>query len=172
MNNITELEQISLDTIPKEKILAFEKAFSKVPGVMFGDCFPLEHSFADGLYIREIRVPAGSLVVTKLFKQTHATFLMKGEVSVVTESGIVRMKAPCQLITKKGTKRVIFVHEDVVWTTVHANPGDSKDLQLIESRVIAKNYGELGMSVDEQKLIEMAMDFAISNQKEETSCLG
>jgi hypothetical protein len=143
------------DTMSREKILELEKILSSHPDAMFGDCMPLKHDFADGIYVREIRVPKGHVVVTKIFKQDHATFLMQGKCSVATENGIKEISAPFHMMTKAGVKRVILIHEDVVWITVHGNPTNEKDIEKIEQFVIAKNYDEL-LSDDEKKLIEMA----------------
>jgi hypothetical protein len=121
-------------------------------GFFVGDHFPLSHSFADGIYVREIRVPAGNYVVTKLFKQNHATFLMQGEVFVITEEGRQHIVAPASWITKKGTKRLIYVLEDCVWTTVHGNPTDEKDVDKIEEFVIAESYEELEAPEPKEKI--------------------
>lgn len=140
------MENPVTSSIPKEVfrdgVEKLESALAEIPGVMKGDCYPLEHAFADGLYVRTIIVPRGQLIVTKLFKQTHATFLLSGEVSVISDTGgIQRIKAPFQMITKAGTKRVIYTHTEVVWTTVHATV--EKDLQKIEEEVIAKTFEEV-----------------------------
>jgi hypothetical protein len=77
---------------------------------------------------------------------------MSGEVSVMTEDGgVERLKAPMSLITKAGTKRVIYCHSDVVWTTVHATK--ERDLEKIESEVIAKTYEELENKLDSSSVI-------------------
>jgi hypothetical protein len=127
----------------RNTILSIEDKIRSILEHMEGDCFPLTHRFADGIYCREIRVPAGYLIVTKLFKQSHATFLLVGEVSILTEQGIQRIKAPCSLITSVGTKRVIYVHKACVWTTVHQNPKQLTDIGLLEEDIIAKDYKEL-----------------------------
>ena len=104
---------------------------------------PLNHTFAPGLYAREISVPKDTVVVTKLHKQDHFTFVLKGECSVYQNGEIKRIKAPCMFLTKAGTKRAVYVHEDTIWTTVHHNPNNETDLEKIEDFVIAKNYKEL-----------------------------
>ncbi len=141
----------------RNNILSFEDFLAQQPGAKFGNCYPLEHSFGDGIYVRQISVPAGEIIVTRLFRQTHATFLLKGEVSVVTENGVERIKAPFSLITKTGTKRVIFTHTDVVWTTVHANPDEIRDIEKLEDQITAKSYEELEFSANERKILEMAV---------------
>lgn len=124
------------------KMLEVESAIGRMPGAKFGDdACPLKHTFADGLYIREMRAPKGMLNVSKLHKTTHPYFILKGDFSVLTEEGFVRIKAPYTGITKAGTKRIVYFHEDTVWITVHAT--NETDLEKIEDEVIAKNYDEL-----------------------------
>lgn len=137
----------------KDKIFSAENAIAQIPGAMFGDCFPLKHSVVDGLYIREIFVPKGTLFVSKLFKQAHASFLLKGELSILTEKGLTRLKAPFHMITPVGTKRVVYVHEDCIWATVHSNPKNLKNLEQLEEEIIAKDYKELDSS--EKEFIEV-----------------
>jgi hypothetical protein len=78
------------------------------------------------------------LIVTKIHKITHPYFILKGEVSVLTEEGVVRLKAPYSGITKAGTKRIVYVHEDTIWITVHVT--NETDIAKIEEQVIAKDY--------------------------------
>jgi hypothetical protein len=132
-------------------ITKLETQIRKMDGVIDGDCFPVKHTFADGIYVRELSVPKGMLVVTKIHKITHPYFLLKGDVSVLTESGVVRIKAPFSGITPAGTKRICYIHEDCVWTTVHATK--ETDLDKIEEEIIAKTYEDL-LSDGENKAIE------------------
>ena len=138
------------NNVVRAKIMEFEDRLRNVPGAMVGDCFPLTHKFVDGAYVREIRVPKGTLLTTKIHKICHPYFLLKGDVSVLTETGIVRLKAPYSGITPAGTKRIIYIHEDTVWTTVHVTK--EKDLDKIEEEVIANSFEEL--SDENEKTIE------------------
>jgi len=131
------------------KILEFEDKLRNLPGAMVGDCFPLKHTFVDGAYVREITMPKGALLTSKIHKIRHPYFVLKGEVSVLTENGVIRIKAPYSGITEAGTKRVLFIHEDTVWTTVHIT--NETDLEKIEKQIIAENYEELGMIVDSKE---------------------
>src|ERR1017187_2632399 len=103
----------------RENILTIEDKIAKLPNAMFGDCFALEHTFVDGAYIRKITIPKGTLETSKIHKITHPYFILKGDVSVLTEQGLVRIKAPFAGVTKAGTKRVLFTHEETEWYTVH-----------------------------------------------------
>ena len=126
----------------REKIQSFENTISEYPEAKFGDdACPLKHTFADGMYIREITMPKEMFIASKIHKTDHPYFVMSGDVSVVTEEGVVRIKAPYWGITKAGTKRALYTHEETVWCTVHATK--ETDLKLIEEEVIAKDFNEL-----------------------------
>lgn len=146
--------------ILRQKICSFEEGLSKIPGVQFGDqddC-PLKHSFGDGIYMREIFIPKGKILVGKIHKHSHPNVLMKGEVSVVTEfDGVKRLKAPVSMISEAGTKRVVYAHEDTIWITFH-NVGEERDIDKIEDRVITKTYEELPES--KREVIEMKVESA------------
>lgn len=123
------------------KVMEFEDKVRQLPGAMVGDCMPLTHEFADGLYIRTVTVAPGVLTVTKIHAKDHPFFILKGTVSILTEHGVKRITAPFKGITKAGTKRVIMHHDEVVLTTIHRT--DSTDLKEIEEEVIAKDFKEL-----------------------------
>lgn len=121
----------------------------------FGDTeiCPLKHSFAPGIYVREIKIPAGMVIVGKLHKHEHPNFLLEGEVIVITEDGGREyLKAPCSMISKGGTKRALYSVTDLVWTTVHHNPTDTQDLDELEEIIIAKDYLEYAKYVNADKI--------------------
>lgn len=123
-------------------ILDIEQRIAAMPGATFGDdVAPLEHVFADGMYIRKIVMPKGMLLTSKIHKKTHPYFVMEGEVTVLTDEGEVRIKAPYAGITKAGTKRVLYIHERCVWITCHATK--ETDLKRIEAEIIAESFSEI-----------------------------
>lgn len=129
----------------RDAIVDFEVVVREFPGALIGDndTCPLTHKFCDGFYVREIFIPKGMIIVGKIHKHSHPNFLLSGEVTVVTEEGIKRFKAPQSLISPAGTKRVLYTHEDTVWVTCHTNQGNTQDLEKLEEQIIAKDYVEL-----------------------------
>jgi hypothetical protein len=78
------------------------------------------HTFIDGIYMREFRAAAGSIITGVTHKTRHPFILSAGIVDVCDEYGdVVRYFAPFTGITEAGTRRVLFVHQDMVWTTFH-----------------------------------------------------
>lgn len=106
---------------------------------------PVRDSFAPGLYLREIFMPKGALVVSKRHKTEHPFIVSLGLVQVWNElDGIpVEIEAPYQGITLPGTKRVLFVLEDTVWTTIHLNPRNLRDIAELERELIEGNDNPL-----------------------------
>lgn len=134
-------------TVSREDIFALEGVIAATPGAVLGDSdeLPLKHSFAPGIYVREIFIPKGYVLTGKIHRHPHPNFLMKGEVIVVTEhKGRQHLKAPLSMISEAGTKRAVMALEDTVWITVHAT--EETDLQKIEDYVIAPSYEALEAS--------------------------
>jgi len=100
------------------------------------DC-PLIHRFTDKMYIREIYMPAGTLVTSKIHKTNHPFVLSKGKVSVKIDNGEwVTMEAPFSDTTKIGTRRILYIWEDAIWSTFHVNLDNTTDLEEIENRIL------------------------------------
>jgi len=127
----------------REKIMALQAviAESDLPKINP----PLVHHFAPYMYAREIFMEKGSLVVGKIHNHAHVNNISKGRVLVTTEFGKEEMVAPCQFVSKPGTKRAVLVLEDCIWTTYHPQKKrdmTEADLDDIEADVIAKDYAE------------------------------
>ena len=103
---------------------------------------PVKHTFSDGIYVREMFIPKGMMLVGKIIKQTHHIFLMSGKIAIITEEGEKIMEGPCSIVAKGGTKRVGYALTDVVWINVHPNTTDTQDLDKLEKEVIAEDYEE------------------------------
>ena len=150
MENILTIPKVSKPKLEKRRamIMAFENEMGKMPGAVFGDdACPLKHTFADGCYIREITMPKGMLVTSKIHKVMHPYFVLKGDCSVLTDEGIVRIKAPHSGITMPGTKRLLYMHEETIWITVHVT--QETDLKKIEEEIIAKNFEDVFPAYEE-----------------------
>lgn len=131
--------------LAREKILRFEQAIAAFPGAVFGDqeCCPLKHSFAGGIYMREIFIPAGTLLVGKIHRRSHPRVVLSGEIIQFSESGgQERFKGPIAIISPAGAKRAIYALTDYRAITFH-EVGEERDLKKIEDLLIAKSYGEL-----------------------------
>lgn len=130
----------------RDNILALERMMLAEPQM---DLEPI-HYFADGIYARELVIPAGTLIVGKIHRTRHLNIVSKGKIAVVTESGEKVISAPCTFVAEAGTKRVGFALEDTVWTTIHASK--ETDLVKLEDELIAPSFEAL--EADLKPLIE------------------
>jgi hypothetical protein len=123
--------------------LAMEAAMAAEKFVNTADSYALSHRFTKGLYVREIFIPAGHLVVGRIHKDEHYNVITKGAVSVLTEGdGLQFLQGSVSMISPAGCKRVLFTHEDTWWTVTHVT--ELTDLDEIEAAVIAPSYTALG----------------------------
>lgn len=130
--------------IQREQIVRLEEEMRAALGR--GDLSPVPdctttHYFADDLYARELFIPKGTLLTGKIHRTTHLNIISKGEISVMTEEGVKRLKAPCTIVSKPGMKRVGYAHEDTVWTTIHGT--EETDLEVLEQKLISPSYDDL-----------------------------
>lgn len=122
----------------REKVLRLEEAlkeFEQLPQ-------DVHHHFAPGVYLRELRIPAGAVLTGKIHRTEHLNILAQGEISVMTEHGVQRLTAPCVIKSSPGIKRAGFAHSDVVWICVH--PTTETDLHKLEEQLIAPSFEALG----------------------------
>lgn len=95
---------------------------------------PETHHWADGMYGREVFIPAGTVLTGKIHKQSTLNFLMQGEITVTTPDGMRRLKAPAIFTSEAGCKKAGYAHTDVIWVNVH--PTKLRDLASIEAKFI------------------------------------
>jgi len=95
---------------------------------------PLEHFICNGTYVRKIELPADMLLTGKVHNYDHVNTLLKGRVTVMTMDGIQEHAAPCIWQSKAGTKRLIYVHEDTIWTTTHRS--DKQTVAELENELV------------------------------------
>jgi hypothetical protein len=86
-----------------------------------------------GVYIREMHLAPG-LWVGKRHAQQHFSIITCGRAHVTTELGTHLVDGPMQFMSNAGTKRALWVHEPMVWTTVHRT--DAATLEEAEAELM------------------------------------
>jgi len=111
---------------------------------------PLVHKFTDGMYIREIFMPAGSLWTSKIHKTEHPYVVSYGKAAVsIDAQEWYEITAPYTGITNPGTRRVLFILEDCIWTTFHRIDGMKSEFNNLSEEEINKIVEEI-----EDKILE------------------
>jgi mannose-6-phosphate isomerase-like protein (cupin superfamily) len=110
------------------------------------------HFFAPGMYLRELVVPAGMLMVGKIHKHEHFLLVLKGRAEVISEFGRVVVEAGHISISPAGVKRVVLALEDTQFVTVHVNKENSQDLAVIEAAHIDPEVLDIGAQTQQEVL--------------------
>jgi len=111
-----------------------------------------EHFFAPGMYGRRLTIPAGMLVVGKIHKHSHLMMVLKGRAKVITEFGFDIVEAGHVSVSQPGAKRVVETIEETTFVTVHHNPEDVEDLEVIEREHIENEDFKLEYHKDIRRL--------------------
>ena len=112
---------------------------------------PIKHTFADGVYIRQMNMLKGSVVVGAIHKHLHAWFLLTGHITVATEDTTEDYIAPCYVVSTPGVKRVILANKDSIFVNIHKNPSNTKDIDELEKQIVALNYEEYEKYINKNK---------------------
>jgi len=120
--------------------------------LIYPDMWGYKHSFADGIYIREMTMKQGQLGFSAIHKHSYGFFLLSGVLASSKEEGVEEFVAPCYIVSPRGAKRVVYAVEDCVITTVHANPTNTQDLKEIEQINVVFNWKDYDEYLKENKL--------------------
>jgi len=126
---------------------------AKMQGAPLSD-LPLKHYFSDGLYLREMFIPAGVMLTSKIHCTYHNYIVSAGAINIVTKEGIVKIVAPYTGENLPGTRRLGIALEDTIWTAIFSNPDNCKDIPTLERRLFKEHKNPLlkDKKVEEIKL--------------------
>ncbi len=94
---------------------------------------PVEHVIADGMYLRKLFVPKGTLLVGKIHLKTCLNIVAFGDISVLTEIGSARIKSGAVGVSGRGIQKVGYAHEDTLFINVFRT--DEIDIGKIEAEI-------------------------------------
>lgn len=124
-NYIQQKDNVDIDEV--------EKKLLSMPQV---DC-PIKHHFGPGLYIREVLMPAGAIVIGHAHKKENMNIMLQGKMLLLELDGNVKeLTAPQTFVNGPGRK-VAYIIEDVIWQNVHAT--EETDLEKLEDMFIEKS---------------------------------
>ena len=138
-----------------ERIEKIEEVLLQYPQVEI----PVTHLFTEGVYIRQILIPKGTLLTSNYHKFDQVDIMLTGEMSIVSNSGIKKIKAPFVGLSGPGMKRVGYADEDVLWMDVH--PTDTTDIDKLESELFTNDYREIAHIIDREDYQQVLLESGI-----------
>ena len=126
--NTEVVEQNS--SLVADKIDTLTREMATLPQV---DC-PVQHFFGPSIYIREMLIPAGTVIVGKYHKEDHLCSMIEGRMIVMGEDGEQReVAAPAVFMAKKGRKTA-YVIETVRFQNIFST--DETDVEKLEHMLV------------------------------------
>ena len=108
--------------------------------VKFREDYLVDNVIADGVLARTVLMPKGDIVIGEKHKEETINILVRGELKVWVNGEVKHIKAPYMVKSKANTRKVFYIIEEAVWTTVHKVT--STNLDEIEDEVVIKTSNE------------------------------
>lgn len=102
--------------------------------------FEVQHTLIDGVYTRTLFIPKDSMLVGKIHLKECVNIVAKGDISVLTETGMGRFQAGHVAVSGPGIQKVGYAHEDTVFINVFRT--DETDIDKIEAEIATTEYAE------------------------------
>lgn len=125
-----------LDHINDNNQLATDEGIDNLESIMLNGEYPMldlptTNVFTPGLYCRELFMPYGSLVTSRIHTTEHPYIVLAGAAHVFVDGeGTELLSAGKAGITMPGTRRVLFIAEDCSWVTFHTMTEEEEKLRL------------------------------------------
>ena len=133
---IVDIEQTLISLADNKNIIANNG------NIVYLEKFKYKHTFADSIYVREMTIEKGEVIMGAIHKHLHVWILLSGHITVLTEDKLEEYKAPCTVLSEPGVKRIIYGNEESIFTNVHKNPTNTEDIKELEKQIVALNYKE------------------------------
>lgn len=116
----------------REKVAFLTAKFLELPQT---EC-PVMHLFENGVYIREMFIPQGTLFLGRAHIHGHRCELVSGSlVQILPDNSRRELEAPFAVTTAPGFHMVIYALTDVVGRTIHPNESEERDTDKLEAQI-------------------------------------
>jgi hypothetical protein len=110
-----------------------EKLLAQVQQMPQVDC-QTKHYFGPSIYIREVTMPAGSVVIGKPHRKDHMCVMLQGRMIVVDAEGKQKeLVAPMTFVGSAGRK-VAYILETTVFQNILAT--EETDIEVLENMLV------------------------------------
>ena len=131
--------------VTREQVMQLEEAIKTLPDQVDVEKLT-SHYFADGVYLRELFIPAGVVVAGKIHRTKHLTIICKGTVQITTDRGVEEITGPAVFVTEAGAKKAAYAVTDC-WI-MNPHPTTETDLVKIEEQFIAPSFEALEQTLE------------------------
>ncbi|MBT9493859.1 MAG: hypothetical protein IV107_16290 [Paucibacter sp.] len=103
----------------------------------------VDHVFVDGMYMRRLHIPAGTLLVGKIHRKDCINAVESGDISVMTEFGSRRVQAGFIGSSRAGICKLGYAHVDTIFVNVFRTAETS--IEAVEREIACESFEDLGV---------------------------
>jgi hypothetical protein len=144
---------------PEEHYAKMQAFMDSMKGLPVGK-YSYKHYFSDGVYIRELKLTKGTMIVGARHLKETAMLITKGSLKIFSEKGLGISKAGDIHISPVGTQRAGYALEDSTVVTIHR--ADTYDLdEMVKQLAVGEldtlsgvNEGDYKLYIRGKKIID------------------
>ena len=125
---------LAVSNIPLQSIKDFQEFLLQHPETHVPVVSVNHHS--DGILAREMFMEEGCYYVGKEHSERHLNILLSGRLTVWTVHGRMNLVAPAIFESMAGVKKVGYAHTACRYLTVHPNPSNERNEDILEGMFI------------------------------------
>ena len=143
----------------RHRIETYEERLKREPQVEI----PVTQYFCNGVYLREITIPAGTLLTGKIPTDERLNIVLSGSCEVVTQDGVKIVEGPAVFKSPPGGKRAGRCLTECTWLTAHAYAGPWFDEKTMSDMFYVDTFEQLEQLVepdsDRQDFLDAITEF-------------
>jgi hypothetical protein len=94
---------------------------------------PVKHTLCNGMYMRELFIPAGMVLAGKVHRVACLNICSSGDIEIASETGLTRAGAGFTAVSRPFSQKLGYAYADTVWVNVFRT--DLTDIAAIEREV-------------------------------------
>lgn len=95
-----------------------------------------KHHFCEGVYAKQLRIPAGHYATSHKHAYSHMSILAQGCILLVVDGKITQRTAPAVIEIAANSEHCVHALTDVVWFCIH--PTEETDASKVDDVLIKK----------------------------------
>jgi hypothetical protein len=103
----------------------------------------VNHTFCNGMYMRELFIPKGMVLMGKIHKVPCLNICSSGDIEVATERGMVRAGAGYTVVSPAFSQKLGYAYADTVWVNVFRT--DLTEIDAVERELFLSDADMVAM---------------------------
>lgn len=100
---------------------------------------PPVNYFSPGIYMREVTMYAGEIIIGHLHKTNHFNIVMSGLAEVIMNGESYMIRGGDVFESGTNVRKSLHIIEDMRWITVHPNKDNCESVEELEDRLVEKS---------------------------------